>query len=211
MLVKCEVYTMDEELIGDGLASSDDNITVEVAFFNYMADMTVKIIQKVIVQFFDRDRLKIESRVMTLREDGFIVRRIRVVYDDAAAEDARLAEEKEAQKKLGNIRDDVRLDLNMPAKVFVGTTSVEVVIRDLSCGGMRFSTKYELYEYDTCMTSLTLKDPGIVTKMDIIRKQQVGSGFIYGCKFVNLQEAEANVIRSWIFAQQAERRKKALR
>ncbi|MFI3173637.1 MAG: PilZ domain-containing protein [Bacillota bacterium] len=209
MLVKCEIFNKDELLVGDGLAYSEDNVTIQIAHFRYMENMEVKVIQKVVIELFDADKTTLEVRVMMMKNDGFVVRKIRKIY--AEGEEPPEEGEEEKPKKLSNIREDVRMDIDLASKLYLDRTAIlDIVLRDLSCGGVRFSTHEDLDEAVQYKIDLNVEEPPINLPLKIVRKISVGTAFLYGCQFLEIDEKQEQRIRSWIFAVEAERRKRQL-
>ncbi|NCC17033.1 MAG: PilZ domain-containing protein [Clostridia bacterium] len=103
---------------------------------------------------------------------------------------------------------DVRVEVEMEATIFYSkdgnNVSVDVSLRDLSCGGMRFVCREELsfdYEYEF-MTNWT--ETPIMIKFKILRKESANYNLIsYGCEFLNLIRVEECLLRSSVFKIQA--------
>lgn len=214
MLVKCEVYSKTNELIGNGLASSEDNITIHISYFVFEESQEVKTIQVVEVRLFDFHKTKLECRVMLIKDkSNYSVRKVRRIFESPEEEEIERIKESQPEKP-NNFRDDVRMDIDLESFVISDDdnkveTSVE--IRDLSSGGVRFSSYVDLPEDYLFYISVPYREPALKTKIRTIRRLQVGSGYLYGCQFVDLPENEEASIRSWIFGIQAERRKNQLR
>lgn len=212
MLVKCEVFAKSGKYVGNGLASSEDNVTIQLSYFVYEEGMAVRIIEKVDVYLYDFNQTKLECRVMMMKEDGCVVRKIRRIFDNPNEEEAEREKEKEPEKP-NNFRDDVRMDVDLHTYLTSPEDKVrrDVVIRDLSSGGVRFSTTEEIGEGETFNIIIPYREPPLTATIKTIRKLGVGSGFLYGCQFIDLGENEESHIRSWIFAIQAERRKNQIK
>lgn len=103
---------------------------------------------------------------------------------------------------------DVRVEVEMETTVFYSEhgkdIAVDVSLRDLSCGGMRFVCQEELnmdYEYEF-MTNW-IETP-ILIKFKILRKESMNFNLIsYGCEFLNLIRVEECLLRSSVFKIQA--------
>lgn len=210
MLVKCEAYAKSGKLIGNGLASSEDNVTIQLSYFVYEETMSVRIIEKVDIHLFDFNKTKLECRVMMMKEDGYVARKIRRIFDNEEDEEAERAKELKPEKP-NNFRDDVRMDVDLHTYLISENEQKNVIIRDLSSGGVRFSTTDEIPEGEYFKIIVPYKEPPLTARIKTIRKLGVGYGYLYGCKFVDLPEQEEAHIRSWIFAIQAERRKNQIR
>lgn len=209
MLVKCEIFNKDRILVGSGLAYSEDNVTIHIAHFRYEENMDVKVIQKVEIELFDSDQTKLEVRVMMMKDDGFVVRKIRKIY--AEGEEPPEEGEEEPPRVFSNIREDVRMDIDLASKLYLDRTAIlDIVLRDLSCGGVRFSTYENLDEAIQYRIDLNVEEPPINLPLKIVRKISVGTAFLYGCQFTEVEERQQQHIRSWIFAVEAERRKRQL-
>ncbi|MDD3394526.1 MAG: PilZ domain-containing protein [Anaerotignum sp.] len=129
--------------------------------------------------------------------------------------DANVSEISYGKILLGEIRNlapllhrDVRVEVEMEATIFYSkdgnNVSVDVSLRDLSCGGMRFVCREELsfdYEYEF-MTNWT--ETPIMIKFKILRKESANYNLIsYGCEFLNLIRVEECLLRSSVFKIQA--------
>lgn len=206
MLVKCDVFAKSGKYVGNGLASSEDNVTIHISYFAYEEGASVRIIEKVDVYLYDANQTALECRVMMMKDDGCVVRKIRRIFNNPEEEELERQKELEPEKP-NNFREDVRMDIDLHTYLIDDSERREVVIRDLSSGGVRFSTTDEIGEGETFQIIVPYKEPPLTAEIETIRKLSVGNGYLYGCKFVELSENDENSIRSWIFAVQAERRK----
>lgn len=103
---------------------------------------------------------------------------------------------------------DVRVEVEMQSTIFYNEDgkdfSVEISMRDLSCGGMCFLCKEELnLDYEYVFMTNWIETP-ILVKFKILRKEIANYNmFTYGCEFQELLRTEESLLRASVFRIQA--------
>lgn len=109
-------------------------------------------------------------------------------------------------------REDVKAYMEVESKItpflYESMGSTDVIIKDISCGGICLSSKNKLdtqivYEIMIPFTRLPLE-----LKFKVMRtiKSDNEGIFVYGCRFINLRNEEEAIIRSYVFKSQIEER-----
>lgn len=102
-----------------------------------------------------------------------------------------------------NARQDVKIDVD-----YNGTISYEqdnkpincsVKIRDLSCGGFCFASRVDLDVNKCYETVVPLTKEPLVLNFKIVRKLREEKTFIYGCKFLDLEDTVERMLRETVY------------
>lgn len=106
------------------------------------------------------------------------------------------------------LHKDVRIEVEIQSTIFNTTggkdIAAEVLIRDLSCGGMCFVCKEDLDVEDEYVFMTNWIETPILVKFKILRKESANYNmFAYGCEFQELLRTEESLLRASVFKIQA--------
>lgn len=109
-------------------------------------------------------------------------------------------------------RDDIRVDVDTEikvAKIMVGITDLKnscmLKVINVSAGGVRFFSKLSFPTDTIFHFNLSLTDGMLIPVVaKVVRKEAVENGLAYGCKFIEIEDTDKDILRRFIFKTQIE-------
>lgn len=119
-----------------------------------------------------------------------------------------------------NRNEDLKIDVNYIFKILFydkynhnNIMSREVTMQDLSAGGFCFSDTISLDTGDGYEAILFFLDPPMVVEFSIVRRiyLEEDKKYVYGCRFLNLNIKEEEIIRKKVFQIMSNQHKKKMK
>lgn len=113
---------------------------------------------------------------------------------------------KDVRNISASMRGDFKMRLNLESTLKElenpNNSCIKIILTDVSCGGIGFSSKEDLdisLEYETI---ITFTPEPLLLAIKILRKEKQGNEFVYGGKFNMLSDVEEIMLRKGIFLMQ---------
>lgn len=183
----------------------------------YIINSSEEILSKATSDFSDKDNEKvvvmhIDSKIEKKLYNNYKYIKFRSVenYSEIyTAEICDIEDNKIYIKNIKNFSADIRKDLKIKYGYIGNVTflengtskSIKIRVKDISCGGLCFLAKSELNKDISYETILPFTSEPLIINIKIIRSEHdIDKGlFEYGCKFINLEAEEEQMIRKGIF------------
>lgn len=107
-----------------------------------------------------------------------------------------------------NRKADVRIKVSIPIRASLISDrgpmpAFEATMRDISAGGVYFTTDYHLGAGNAVRFNLTLDDHSLSLRALVLRVKMLNENrFGYGCQFKSMQESSVSIIRGFVFKTQ---------
>lgn len=101
-------------------------------------------------------------------------------------------------------RKDVRVNVNISSCILFdsddGYFSMNIIIRNISAGGMYFICRSDLNMDEAYETVIDWIETPIIVKLKLLRKNlNKNNEFVYGCRFIDLLKEEECLMRAGVF------------
>lgn len=114
-----------------------------------------------------------------------------------------------------DLREDLKVDYRGPAKIFYTqmgdsgkkeTITAEARMENISGGGVSFIAEKEFQKGDELAIKTMIPDLFFELQIKILRKENFGRLYKYGCKFINISKIEESSVRKLVYKLQIDQR-----